>query len=198
MSYKIKSKYGISGKTLEDLRLRDQNCVYCRVPMPHWKDKTNPMDFATIEHIYPPGNDPTWVSWCCNGCNINHQKSLREWFKSPYCIAKNINEQTVAPIIREFLASGLKDAYYIWMSGREDKLLNEASWISSSEGGQQSIQRSTFSESDIKVFDRVLSAIGKCRYDFAFRGMKVGTFGRYYSFMYWIEGGTLNRMPFSD
>ncbi len=194
----MKSRYGIPGSILAELRLRDQTCVYCRVPMPDKKDRTNPLHFATIEHLYPPGNDPQWVCWCCNGCNIRHQKPLREWFKSPYCVSQGINEHTVAPIIKEFLASGLKESDQLWLSGREDRFLRSAPWSAESEDGQQFIQRSTLSERDLKSFNCVLAAIGKRRYDFDFRGMKAGTFGRYYGFMYWFEGDTLNRAPFAD
>lgn len=35
-------------------------------------------------------------------------------------------------------------------------------------------------------------------YDFDFRGVAPGAFGRYYGFMYWIEGDTLSRVPFPD
>lgn len=194
----MKSRYGIDGTILAELRLRDQNCVYCHVPMPDKKYRTNPLHFATIEHLYPPGNDPKWISWCCNGCNIRHRKPLREWFKSSYCVERRINEYTVAPIIQEFLASGLKESDQLWLSGREDKYLNSASWSAASEDGQQSIQRRTLCKRDLKSFNCVLAAIYKRRYAFDFRGMKAGTFGRYYGFMYWFEGDTLNRIPFGN
>ena len=194
----MKSRYGIPANILAALRVRDQNCVYCRVPMPDWKDRKNPLHFATIEHLYPPGNDPTWVSWCCNGCNISHQKPLREWFKSSYCIERGINETTVAPIIQEFLASGLKESDQLWLDGREDKFLKSALWSVAPDVGQQFVQRSMLSEGDRKSFDRVVAAIGKRRYDFDFRGMAPGTFGRYYGFMYWWEEDALYRTPFPD
>ncbi len=196
--FAMKSRYGIDGSILADLRLRDQNCVYCHVAMPDKKNRTNSLHFATIEHLYPPGNDPRFVCWCCNGCNIRHKKPLRDWFKSPYCIERGINEHTVAPIIQEFLASGLKESDQLWLDGREDKFLKSASWGSPSFDGQQSIQKSTLSERDLKSFECIITAMGKRRYDFEFRGMKPGTFGRYYGFMYWLEGDALNRIPFDD
>lgn len=194
----MKSRYGIPGNVLAELRLRDQNCVYCHVPMPDWKDRTNPLHFATIEHLYPPGNDPRWVSWCCNACNISHQEPLREWFTSPYCVERGINEHTVAPIIQEFLASGLKEGDQLWLDGREDRFLKATPWSAASEDGQQYIRRSTLSDRDLKSFDCVLVAIGKRRYTFDFRGMQPGTFGKYYGFMYWYEEDALNRTPFAD
>jgi len=194
----MKSKYGIPGAVLADLRRRDQNCVYCRVPMPGWQDRANELHFATIEHLYPPGDDPTWVSWCCKGCNINHKKPLREWFKSAYCLERGINENTVAPIIQAFLASGLKESDQLWLDGREHRFLQSAPWSEASGDGQQSCQRSTLSERDAKSFDCLVAAIGRRRYTFDFRGMRPGTFGRYYGHMYWLESDALNRIPFPD
>lgn len=192
----MKGKYGIPGHVLADLRRRDQNCVYCRVPMPDNRSD-HPLNFATIEHIYPPGNDPTWVCWCCNGCNIRHQKSLREWFNSDYCIERDINENTVAPIIKAFLASSLRDADMIWTAGREDSLLKSGPWDPPAGDGQQTILRRTLTVMDQKAFDRILKRIRQCRYEFDFRGMEPGTFGRYYGFMYWRENDeALNRVPY--
>ncbi len=166
--------------------------------MPDWKDRTNALHFATIEHLYPPGNDPTWVSWCCNGCNISHQKPLREWFDPSYCVERGISERTVAPIIQQFLASGLKESDQLWLDGREDKFLRLAPWNDAAEDGEQVVRRTELSARDLKSFDRVLTAIAKRRYDFDFRGMSPGTFGRYYGFMYWSEHDALNRVPFPD
>jgi hypothetical protein len=194
----MKIRYGISGAVLAELRLRDQNCVYCGVFMPDWKDRTNPLHFATIEHLYPPANDPTWVSWCCNSCNASHKKPLQEWFGSPYCIERGINENTVAPIIKQFLVSGLKESDQLWLAGREDRFLKSAAWSKPSQDGQQSIQRLMLSQQDSKLLDRVLTAISKARYAFDFRGLAPGMFGRYYGFMYWTEGDIMNRVPFPD
>jgi len=194
----MKSRYGISGIILAELRLRDQNCVYCHIPMPDKKDRTNELHFATIEHLYPPGDDHRWISWCCNGCNIRHKKPLKEWFKSSYCMELGINEHTVAPIIQDFLASGLKESDAIWLDGREDRFLKSAPWSTPSGDGQQCLKRSSLSERDLKSVDRVKIAIGKRRYDFDFRGMKPGTFGRYYGLMYWFEADDIYRIPFDD
>jgi len=194
----MKAKYGISGEVLMELRLRDQNCVYCGVLMPDRKDRTNGSHYATIEHLYPPGNDPTWISWCCNGCNSRHRKPLREWFSTQYCIEQGINENTVAPIIKQFLASGLKESDQLWLDGSEDQFLKFADWGEPSQDGQQAIHRAALSKREAKSFDRVLAAICKRRYAFDFRGLAPGAFGRYYGFMYWADGEILNRTPFPD
>jgi hypothetical protein len=194
----MESRYGISGEVLAELRLRDQNCVYCGVFMTDRVGRTKQQHYATIEHVYPPADDPAWVSWCCNNCNASHKKPLREWFRSPYCIERGINENTVAPIIKQFLASGLKESDQLWLDGREDRFLKLAAWSTPSQEGQQSIQRLMLSQQDIKSFDRVLTAMSKVRYAFGFRGLEPGMFGRYYGFMYWPEGDILNRVPFPD
>lgn len=194
----MKSRYGIPGQILAKLRQRDQNCVYCRIPMPDWKDRSNALDFATIEHLYPPANDPTWVSWCCNGCNISHQKPLREWFSSSYCIERGITALTVAPIIQAFLASGLKESDQLWLGGREDTFLKSAPWSAATNASEQTIRRSALTDRDVKSFDLVVAAMAKRKYDFDFRGRKPGTYGRYYGFMYWPEDDTLKRVPFAD
>jgi len=194
----MKSRYGIPGEVLARLRERDQHCVYCGVFMTEKNDGTNPQHVATIEHLYPPGNDPTWISWCCNSCNASHKKPLREWFKSRYCIKRGINESTVAPIITQFLASGLKESDQLWLDGSEDKFLKSALWSEPTLDGQQSILKSGLIPNDAKSFDRVQAAISSRRYEFGFRGLVPGMFGRYYGFMYWIVDDTLNRIPFPD
>lgn len=194
----MKSRYGISGTILAELRLRDQNCVYCNIPMPDWKERTNEFHYATIEHLYPPGDDPKWVSWCCNGCNASHRIPLREWFKSSYCIERGIDEHTVAPIIQEFLASGLKESHMIWLDGREDRFLKSAPWRTDSTDGQHYLDHNSLSERDLKSIRRIKDAIEKRKYGFEFRGMKPGTFGIYYGFMYWFEADAICRIPFDD
>ena len=194
----MNSRYGISGAVLAELRLRDQNCVYCGVLMPDRVNHTKQQHFATIEHLYPPGNNPTWVSWCCNRCNASHKKPLRQWFSTPYCIKRGINENSVAPIIKKFLASGLKESDVLWISGPEDAFLKSAKWSECSPDGQQSIHRSMFQKRAAKSFDRVMESIRKRRDTLEFRGLTEGTFGRYDGFMYWKEGDVLNRVPFPD
>ncbi|MGE0055699.1 MAG: hypothetical protein AB7S74_15980 [Hyphomicrobium sp.] len=197
----MKDRYGIPGDVLAELRRRDKNCVYCGVLMPD-KRSDHPLDFATIEHLYPAGDDPTWVSWCCNGCNIRHKKPLREWFKSEYCIERGINENTVAPIIRQFLASGLKEQDQLWLEGREHRFINAAPWSEPLEDGQQSIHRPMLPEPGRQSFDRIVFRICDRKYaktyPFEFRGLEPRTFGRYYGFMYWPTGDALNRVPFPD
>jgi hypothetical protein len=194
----MKNRYGVSGEVLADLRRRDQHCVYCGVFMSDKRDPANMLTLATIEHLYPPGNDSRWISWCCRACNSSHRKPLREWFRSAYCIQRGINENTVAPIIKEFLASGLKESDQLWLDGREDRFLKAAPWGEPAEDGRQSIVRDELPANSRKAFDRVVIAIAKRRYSFDFRGMAPGTFGRYYGFMYWAEGDRLNRVLFPD
>jgi len=194
----MKSKYGIPGETLAKIRQRDRNCVYCRVEMPDWKDRKNGSHYATIEHVYPPGDDPTWVFFCCNACNIRHQVPLREWFKTTYCLERGINEHTVAEPVRRFLASGLKEAEQIWLDGRDHVFLETVNWTDADAvPGRpfEHIERERLSPAEQKGFDRILKAIEKRkRYEQAYRG-RAEDFGKYYGFKYWPKDGVLYREP---
>ena len=55
-------------------------------------------DYYTIEHF-----TKQLISYCCNGCNASRQKSLPDWFETPYCLTRNINEETVSEMVREWL-----------------------------------------------------------------------------------------------
>jgi hypothetical protein len=39
---------------------------------------------------------------------MNGKKKLQDWFKTPYCIAKNINEKTVAKPVKDYLKRKVK------------------------------------------------------------------------------------------
>lgn len=41
---------------------------------------------------------------CCGSCNSSRGiKKIRDWFRTKYCIDKNINENTVADPVRKYL-----------------------------------------------------------------------------------------------
>lgn len=186
--------YGLPRDQLAAIRERDQNCVYCHVKMTDRKDGTDSRYYATIEHVYPPANDPTWVFFCCNACNASHKMALPKWFKTSYCLMRNINEHTVAEPVRRFLASGDQ----LWLDGREHSFLRSVGWVGANTIPNRPyahIERERLSVRDQKCFDRVVKAIAKRRYpSFTFRGLQVG-FGKYYGYMYWACDGLLNREP---
>ncbi len=161
------AKYGLPEKELKEIRKRDKDCVYCGNPMPDWADRTSGYDYATIEHLYPPGNDPKWVCYCCNRCNIKHKKPLRKWFKDSYCLdrAIAINEDTVADPIKRFLKSRLKEYYMMWLDGPEHKFIYSDKWKpKSDQDGIQFVNKLELSEKDRKHFDKIAKIIIKAEF----------------------------------
>jgi 5-methylcytosine-specific restriction endonuclease McrA len=93
------------------LRRRDKKCVYCGKEMIYPYDSDKRRDSATIEHLNerPPfywndGLKEEGLVICCGGCNSSRgKKTLADWFKSLYCVERNINEGTVAKPVKEYL-----------------------------------------------------------------------------------------------
>jgi hypothetical protein len=99
-------KYGLLDKDVDEIRARDKNCVYCHKIMIYPCVGDNRRDWATIEHLnyLPPWNNPKTVAICCGSCNSSRSnKKLRDWFKMPYCVERNINESTIAIPVKEYL-----------------------------------------------------------------------------------------------
>ena len=103
----MSNNYNIPDWLEEKVRNRDKKCIYCRVKMKEYRHtKGTPGDKATFEHIDNDG-PPTVgnIAMCCATCNSSKgTKKLRDWLKSDYCRAKNINLKTVAPIIRKYIS----------------------------------------------------------------------------------------------
>ncbi|OHB02745.1 MAG: hypothetical protein A3F53_02510 [Candidatus Zambryskibacteria bacterium RIFCSPHIGHO2_12_FULL_48_10] len=101
------NKYGLPEEAVKEIRARDTACVYChRAMKDHSGVKGTPGDKATIEHLnyLPPWNDPATVAICCGSCNSSRSdKELLDWFKTPYCLERNINEETVADPVKRYL-----------------------------------------------------------------------------------------------
>jgi hypothetical protein len=100
------NQYGLDEAELAKIRARDKDCVYCHKKMLFPFVAKRQGDSATIEHfnIVPPWNKHETVAICCGACNSSRSdKKLRDWFKAPYCIQRNINEKTVAPCVRDYL-----------------------------------------------------------------------------------------------
>jgi hypothetical protein len=88
---------------------RDQACVYCRINFlaepvargrrPSWEHIANDARIVTRENI----------ARCCISCNASKgAKELAEWLKSKYCVARDINENTVAKVVREALVRSVE------------------------------------------------------------------------------------------
>lgn len=102
------NKYGLPVQELVSARQRDKVCVYCAKEMRDTISNTSRNDWATIEHLHrlEPWNDSTWIAYCCYSCNCSRgDKKLREWFKKQYCLERNINEESVAQIVQDYLAT---------------------------------------------------------------------------------------------
>jgi hypothetical protein len=105
------NRFGIPSEVLAEIRARDKSCVYCHKTMIYPYLAHCGADCATIEHLNcdPPyyWNDGLLaqdIVICCGACNSSRgAKTLAEWFKTRYCIDRNINENTVAAPVRSYL-----------------------------------------------------------------------------------------------
>jgi hypothetical protein len=107
----VTNKYGIPEEELEKIRARDVTCVYCHKAMDSSHIEVKRTNWTTIEHLnhLPPWNNPTTVAICCHECNSRRgKKTLMEWFKSPYCMERNINEKTIAEPVKEYIKKSKK------------------------------------------------------------------------------------------
>jgi 5-methylcytosine-specific restriction endonuclease McrA len=109
----IRNQFRIPKDVILRLRARDKKCVYCGKRMLLRFDVSRRRDCASIEHLNC--NGPFYwdedgqlkeqdLVLCCGSCNSSRgNKTLREWFASPYCIERNINSRTVAAPVRRYL-----------------------------------------------------------------------------------------------
>ena len=103
--------FNIPSEIEEKIRLRDKICVYCSKEMIYPYNIYKRSDSATIEHLkfdgpfyWKDGLDETGIAICCGSCNSSRgPKKLSEWFKTPYCIDRKINKDTVADPIKRFV-----------------------------------------------------------------------------------------------
>lgn len=95
-------------KWLEDeVRDRDKKCVYCAVEFT--PPKFSKKSAASWEHIINDAKIITRenIALCCCGCNASKgAKKLSDWLKTKYCSDRNINEDTVASIIKAAIRNG--------------------------------------------------------------------------------------------
>lgn len=80
---------------------RDKHCVFCGVefsPLTETR-RTRP----TWEHIVNDEKiiDRDNIARCCMSCNASKgAKLLSDWLTSAYCTSRNINFETVAPVVK--------------------------------------------------------------------------------------------------
>ena len=105
------NRFGIPEKELAKIRERDKKCVYCHKEMVYPSVVSKKKDSATIEHLnydgpfyWKEGLEMQDLVICCGSCNSSRgDKKLKDWFKSPYCLSKGINENTVSEPVKEYL-----------------------------------------------------------------------------------------------
>lgn len=90
-----------------EVRKRDENCVYCGVQFTSYKICKK--SAASWEHVV---NDVKIITrenivLCCCGCNASKgQKQVSTWLQSAYCKERGITHEIVAPIIKQAIANG--------------------------------------------------------------------------------------------
>jgi 5-methylcytosine-specific restriction endonuclease McrA len=100
----MSNNWGIPDELEEIVRKRDNACVYCGVPF----DEKSSTNKATWEHIDNDENNITEsnIALCCASCNSRKgAMKLSDWLQSSYCKERNINRETVANVVQEFLKS---------------------------------------------------------------------------------------------
>lgn len=179
------NKYGIPSENLKNIRERDKCCVYCHKIMTEpscggWRG-----DWATIEHLnyLPPWNNPNTVAICCGSCNSSRGiKKLSDWFKSSYCLERNINEKTVAKPVQEYIK-------YI------ENFIDELSWIFAKTMTQiphYYIIRDNLSTKKRKIFDEFNKYIKMKGYESLFDS-KLYNYLNIGNYKYWIIDNILNK-----
>ncbi len=117
----MKSKYGIPKNELESIIGNHKNCAYCSKIMIFPYDVNNRKESATIEHLnwegpfYWSDNLSTQdIVIVCHSCNSSRGvKDLKNWFKSNYCIEKNINIDTVHKRVKDYINRKYDSGIYL-------------------------------------------------------------------------------------
>lgn len=106
------NKFGIPENELNKIRERDKKCAYCHKILIYPYNTEDRKNSATIEHLnfngpfyWNDGLEYKDIVICCGQCNSSRGiKKLFDWFKTIYCQKRNINEQTVADPVKEYLS----------------------------------------------------------------------------------------------
>jgi hypothetical protein len=102
----MKNNYGLSESELEKIKVRDPNCVYCKKVLLEHIAHNPRSNWRTIEHLnyLPPWSNPKTVVMCCWSCNSSRgNKKLRSWFKTKYCLERNISDNTVPVVVKQYI-----------------------------------------------------------------------------------------------
>ena len=102
------NRYGLPEEEVDRIRSRDIRCVYCHKEMYKPSQYIKRQDWATIEHLnhLPPWDNPKTIAICCFSCNASRgDRTIPDWFEMEYCKSKDINFNTVAQPVRDYLES---------------------------------------------------------------------------------------------
>mgnify|MGYP006316485023 FL=1 len=113
---KVKTTFP-KGDDLETIKQRDKICVYCSKKIYKPDKDVSRTKWATIEHFnhrsdwdsvgnYIREGKPVSeiVGMCCWSCNSSRSnKKKRVWFKTEYCLSRDINEKTVSKPVQEYI-----------------------------------------------------------------------------------------------
>ena len=102
----MKNKYGLAVVELQKIFERDTKCVYCHKNMLEHSTRNPRCDWYSIEHLNykPPWNNHETVAICCWSCNSSRgNKKIEVWFKTEYCLTRNINKLTVAEVVKNYI-----------------------------------------------------------------------------------------------
>jgi hypothetical protein len=180
------NSFGIPNEIEIELRVRDQNCVYCHKAMIAPASGGRREDWATIEHLnsdgpfyWKDGLRKEELAICCGACNSSRgRKALTDWFRGPYCAQRHINEATVAEPVK--------------------RALPEIHWtqaVTYPDAPHEYILRGRYPHV-FEAYGQLIQAEGvNC--PFSLRG-KTDVYRYYFApegFQYWIIGDVLNRSP---
>lgn len=101
------NKWNIPKWLENEIRERDKVCVYCAKPFA--ATEASRKSASSWEHIINDAKIITKenIALCCRGCNASKgQKTVSVWLQSKYCEERSINQDTIAPIIKQAIANG--------------------------------------------------------------------------------------------
>jgi hypothetical protein len=106
LSSKRLNRWSIPESLEREVRQRDTECVYCRVPMFQSVASGSREAVATWEHIINDAKIITRenIALCCASCNSSKgTKELSVWLDSSYCKRRGISRDTVADVVKQAL-----------------------------------------------------------------------------------------------
>jgi hypothetical protein len=101
----MSNRWGIPKEVEDHVKHRDRNCVYCGISFDIIGNSHKAK--ASWEHIINDImiNGIDNIALCCRSCNASKgAKTLTLWLTSNYCLTKGITKDSVADVVKEYLA----------------------------------------------------------------------------------------------